>query len=393
VARPSLSRQGVAVTVSAGVAIAVGRVFGVIELYVIGAGFLAAVAVAVAYVSIRQPRIEAHRWIHPSVLIAGETGQVDIRLHHTGRFATPPLVLEEPVMRTMTEDQVARLSVAPLPPASVSTSGYRVPTTARGVVQVGPLRLVVSDVLGIARSTVTIADTDEIVVAPRTLVVDMPELGKGRLGRALLESSRRLGPGDFHGLREYAVGDELRSIHWRASARTNDLMVKEFSVEGLHRCTVVFDPSPGAHGSTSNFEHGVTAAVSLVSSAMRAGLSTRFVTAGGIDLRGPEVVNTTQRVLARIEPSDGPLPAIDNDMADGLVLLVVVTGSRHTASWRASRTISDPTITRVLVATNDVSDGADLSVAARSDDEFVAAWQTMVGRPATSMQTTPAGRS
>jgi hypothetical protein len=91
-------------------------------------------------------------------------------------------------------------------------------------------------------------------------------------------------------------------------------------------------------------------------------------------------------VLARIEPSDGPLPAIDNDMADGLVLLVVITGSRHAASWRASRAISDPTITRVLVATDDITDGAVLSVAARSDDEFVAAWQTMVGRPAASAQ-------
>jgi hypothetical protein len=170
-------------------------------------------------------------------------------------------------------------------------------------------------------------------------------------------------------------------------------MVKEFSVEGLHRCTVVFDPSPGVHGSRANFEHGVTAAASLVSSAMRAGLSTRFVTAGGIDLRGPEVVHTTQRVLARIEPIDGLLPSIDNDMTDGLVLLVVITGSRHAASWRASRAISDPSITRVLVTTNDITDGTALGVAARSDDEFVAAWQSMVGQPATSAQKAPAGGS
>ena len=108
--------------------------------------------------------------------------------------------------RTMTEEHVARLPVAPLRAGSVSSSGYRVPTATRGVVELGPLRLIVSDVLGVARSTTVVAGTSEIVVAPRTLTIDMPELGRGRLGAALLESSRRLGPGDFHGLREYAVG-------------------------------------------------------------------------------------------------------------------------------------------------------------------------------------------
>ncbi len=270
-ARTALTRQGVVVVGAGLVAIVIGRVFGIIELFVIGAGFLATAAVAVAYVAGRRPRIEANRWIHPTVLVAGDTGHVDVRLHNTGAFPTAPFVLEEPVARTLTEDHVARLPVPSMEAGSVSSSGYRVPTTVRGVVGLGPLQLIVSDVLGVARSTSVIAGTDEIVVAPRTLAVDMPELGRGRLGRALLESSRRLGPGDFHGLREYATGDEPRSIHWKASARSDDLMVKEFTVEGLHRCTVVFDPAIAVHGSTAGFEHGVTAAASLVSSAIRAG--------------------------------------------------------------------------------------------------------------------------
>ena len=86
-------------------------------------------------------------------------------------------------------------------------------------------------------------------------------------------------------------------------------------------------------------------------------------------------------MLARIEPSDRPLAALDNDMTDGLVLLVVVTGSHRAASWRTSATIADPTITRVLVATSGDVTGAPLGVSARSEDDFVAAWQAMVGHP------------
>ena len=378
--RPGLTRQGVAVIAAGVVAITVGRVFAIIELYVIGAAFFASVAVAAVYVSIRHPRVEASRWIHPSILVAGDTSHVDLQLSYTGRFSSAPFVLEEPVARTMTEDHVARLPVAALSARTMSSSGYRVPTAARGVIGLGPLRLIVGDALGLARSTTTIVGNDEIVVAPRTLPIDMPDLGRGILGKALLESSRRLGPGDFHGLREYATGDEPRSIHWRASARSDDLMVKEYRVEGLHQCTVVFDPAPGVHTSTANFEHGVTAAASLVTSAMRAALNTRFVTAGGVDLRGPDVVHNTQRVLSRIEPSEAPLAAFDTDMVDGLVLLVVVTGSRHAATWRHTQAVSDPTITKVLVTTNDDGAGVRLAVAARSDDEFVAAWQSLVGR-------------
>ena len=244
--RGSVTRQGVAVLGAGAVALAIGRVFGIIELYVIAAAFFASVAVATVYVRVRRPRIEARRWIHPSVLVAGDTGHVDIQLHHVGRISAAPFLLEEPVARTMTEDHVARLPVDALRPGSISSSGYRVPTTTRGVIGVGPLRLVLGDALGLARSTATVAGADEIVVAPRTLPIDMPELGRGTLGKALLESSRRLGPGDFHGLREYATGDEPRSIHWRASARSDELMVKEYTVEGLHQCTVVFDPAPGA---------------------------------------------------------------------------------------------------------------------------------------------------
>jgi uncharacterized protein (DUF58 family) len=380
-ARLSLTRQGVAVIAAGAVAVAVGRVFGIIELFVIGAAFFAAVVVAVIYVWARRPRIEADRWIHPSLLVAGDTGQVDLRLRHVGAVASAPFVLEEPVVRTMTSDHVARLPVASLRSGTTSTSGYRMPTTSRGLISLGPLRLIVGDPLGIARSADSIVGIDEIVVAPRTLPIDMPTLGRGQLGRALLASARRLGPGDFHGLRKYAIGDEPRSIHWKASARGDDLMVKEYAVEGLHQCTVIFDAAPGVHANNANFEQGVTAAASLVRSAMRAGLTTRFVTAGGIDLRGPDVVATTLRVLAQIEPSEAPLASFDTDMVDGLGLLVIVTGSRRAVTWRTSQAVSDPTVTRVLVTTNDVGGPTRLTAAARSDHEFVAAWQSLVGQP------------
>lgn len=374
-----LTPHGVAATVGGVAALVVGRVFGVLELFVIGSALLAAACFALVYVRVRRPRLEATRWIHPTVLVAGDVGRVDIHLLQRGHLRSAASTLSETVRRSTGESQVARLPLPALGRSTRTTSGYRLPSTSRGVIDIGPLHVQLRDPLGMAVSEKVVAGHDEVAVAPRVVMIDMPELGQGRLGAALLDRARRLGPGDFHGLREYARGDEPRSIHWRASARTDTLMVKEHAIEGLHRCTVIFDASSDGHRDRAGFERGVTIAASVVTSAARAGLTTRFLTAGGVDLRGPEVAVHTMRVLARIEPSNLPIAAPQHDTDDGLGLLIVVTGSRRSPAWIHARGGTDPTSTALAVTTAEHA-GATMSVTARSTEEFVAAWQQLVGR-------------
>lgn len=374
-----LTRPGLVVVGAGVIAVIIGRTFAVIELFVIGSALFAAAVFAVGYVRLRRPRLVAARWIHPSVLVAGDTGRVDIHLDHEGHLRSAPFTLCESVHRTMGDPHEARLPIAALPAKSRTSSGYRLPSAVRGVIELGPLRVEVRDPLGLASTSTPVAGVDEVVVAPKSLVLGMPQLGQGVLGAALLDRARRLGPGDFHGLREYAQGDEPRNIHWRASARTDVLMVKEHTVEGLHRCTVVLDAAPGSHATPASFERGVTVAASLVNGAFRSGLATRFVTAGGVDLRGPEVSVNTMRVLARLEPSHAPSASLDRDTGDGLGLLIVVTGSRRGPAWRTAQAISDPTSTTLAVTTDEAA-ASRLAVGARSEDEFLAGWQSLVGR-------------
>lgn len=376
-----LTRHGYVLLFAGLAAVAIGRAFGVLELFVIGAACFAAVAAALAYIIARRPRVDAVRWVHPSVIVAGDTGRVDLHLHHRGRLRSAPFALRETVRRTMGEARIARLPVAPMSRGQRSSTGYPLPSAVRGVIVLGPLDVELCDPLGLACSVRTAVAVEEVVVAPRALLLDIPQLGQGVLGTVLLDKARRLGPGEFHGLREYADGDEPRTIDWKASARTDSLMVKEHTVEGLHRCTVVFDADPGSYGSPDSFERGVTAAASVVHSASRAGLSTRFVTAGGTDLRGPDVGATTLRVLARIEPSAAAPASLEHETGDGLGLVVVVTGGPRSAAWRAAQSIVDPTLTALLVSTEtSTASTPRLGVTARSDDDFIASWQRLTGR-------------
>jgi uncharacterized protein (DUF58 family) len=358
-------------------AIVVGRMFGVLELYLIGAAMVIAALLGLAVVAWRRPLVEVERWIRPSVLTAGDTGRVEVLVEAVGRSNSPAFELVEPVGPNRT----ARMAVAPLEPNTDVSAGYRIPTERRGVLTIGPLIAVRQDVLGLARSTTEVAGVDEVLVSPRAHSLVMPLLGQGILGRHLLAVAQRLGPGDFHSLRDYVEGDEPRTIHWRASARSEGLKVRQHSVEGLQRCVVLLDQHvPPGQGGEDAFERAVTAAASLVHSADRAGLTTRFVTTDGADVRGPDVAAQTLHLLARIGTSTAPTVPIERDPSEGLGLVVSIGTDPWTTTWAALDRIVDPALTAVGVYTMDIRHRVPLlAVDARSDEAFLRSWATLTG--------------
>jgi len=372
-----MTRYGVLAIAAGLIALAIGRAFGVVELFVIGAAFIGAVLAAFVYVLLRTPRVVGIRTVRPTILVAGDTGRVDLELHHGGALRSSRFGLRERVGRIGSAEHVAELTVEPLSARSAANAGYQLPTSNRGTISLGPLVAELRDPLGLLVRSRTVAGVDTVVVAPRAHLVDMPELGNGPLGRHLLAQARRLGPGEFHSLREYADGDEPRTIHWRASARSDKLLVKQHSVEGLRRMLVLLDNDPGSYADAASFERAVTVAASLVRSATHADLVTRFVS-GGTDLRGPDVGAESLRALAAIQPSSDPLPILDRDPGEGVGLLVVISGSMHGAGIRASRSVIDPTQATVPVTTDETS-RALIGAAARTEAEFLSTWRHLVG--------------
>jgi uncharacterized protein (DUF58 family) len=373
-----MTRYGALAIVAGLVSIGIGRTFGVIELFVIGAGFLGSFVAALAYVLLRTPHVVGVRRVRPSILVAGDTGTVDLDLRHQGAVRSTRFVLHERVRRANTSDHTAELTVEPMAAGGTVTAGYQLPTSVRGVIELGPLEAEVRDPLGLLRRTRLVAGSDRITVAPRAHSLGMPQLGSGPLGRHLLAQARRLGPGDFHSLREYVDGDEPRSIHWRASARGEALLVKQHAVEGLRRMLVVLDTDPASYADPTSFERAVTVAASLVHSGSQADLVTRFVS-GDVDLRGPDVAANALRILAQIQLATTPLPGLDRQPGEGIGLLVAIAGSRSATGVRRARGIVDPTQATVVVTTDDTARGP-IDVAARTEAEFLSSWNSLVGR-------------
>ena len=104
-------------------------------------------------------------------------------------------------------------------------------TNSRCDVESGPIHLVVSDVFGLFRRTLTTTQSIRIVVQPR--VFDIPGHITSR-SRGDNDEGRITGWGSQLSelVTEYNLGDELRRIHWRTSAKVGKLMVrKELSPE------------------------------------------------------------------------------------------------------------------------------------------------------------------
>lgn len=385
--RARSTRSGVGALVLAVVAVVAGRTFGVVELYIAGAALAVVPVLGWIAVAWRGLPLSVDRWVHPPIVTVGDVGRVDLTIVNPRRRRSARTAVIEPVGPTDT----ARLTVGSLAGGQQVEAAYRVPASQRGVLSVGPLELRRTDLLGVAMIRRVAAPVVEIVVAPRTHELTMPDLGRGILGRHLLVQAQRLGTGEFHSLREYVTGDEPRLIDWRASARTDGLKVRQNTTEGVRRCIVVLDSDersyPGADGDEA-FERAVEAAASLVHSADRAGLTTRFVTGPDTDLRGPEVAGATLRHLARVTPG-AALGDIERDPGEGLGLVVVVTPSASSSAWRHTETLLDPSLVRLGVAVGGAAERprGRLWVDATGIDDFVAGWEALTGHAGSA--TTP----
>ena len=85
--------------------------------------------------------------------------------------------------------------------------------------------------------------------------------------------TRRSGSGlEILGCREYAVGDDIRRINWRASARQNDLIINLFEQEQMTDVNIIVDARAHMHlqiGSVRTFDLVVRAAASMASYFLR----------------------------------------------------------------------------------------------------------------------------
>ena len=157
--------------------------------------------------------------------------------------------------------------------------------------------------------------SSEVVVYPAVAPV-APEMLR-QLGDAGHAPTRRRGRGtDLYNLRGYRAGDDPRLIHWRSSAKTPALMVRELEAETTEDTRLVL--VGGRTRDPQALEAGLSEATALAIHLIRAGAGVELVGPGFFVRlgRGRGHLRRLLTTLALYDPdAPPPIPMDDGDMS------------------------------------------------------------------------------
>ena len=239
------------------VSLTLGLVFGWLEFSVAGILAVATLALCVLF-TIGKPKLEAWIQLTGRSVVVGERAAGLLHVRNAATRRNWGARLDLPV-----GENNASFSLPSLRPGEITSEEFRIPTTRRGLITVGPARSVQGDPFALTGRETRWTEELELYVHPVT--VSLPGRQTGFVHDLEGHASSHLSSSDmnFHALRPYVAGDDRRHVHWRSTARTGRLMVRQFEESRMSRVAVSLDTGRSAYLDEEEFELGVSAAASV----------------------------------------------------------------------------------------------------------------------------------
>ncbi len=283
-------------------AFVIAVVFGWSEFTYLATTLLAAFLIALGYVFGRAT-YAVQLELNPHRVVAGERALGQMTVTNSGEKGLLPVRMELPVGNGLAEFIIPGLAAA-----AVHEELFAVPTHRRAVIVAGPAESVRGDQLGLLRRAVRWTDPVELFVHPVTARLRTSAAGLVRDLEG--EITKKITNNDisFHALRAYVPGDALRNVHWRTSARTGQLMVRQFEETRRSQLTIVHSAESAGYASDDEFELGVSVTASLALQVIRDGTRVSVVTEARMLKTATPVALLDDS--CRIEPSTGTFPTL-----------------------------------------------------------------------------------
>jgi uncharacterized protein (DUF58 family) len=348
-----LTRRGWCTLAAAVVLVALGVVAGYPVLVTLGAIAVGAVVAAVG-VAGRRPRVEVIRELFPDRVERGGRAGVTLRVHNPGSRRQAGFTAVDRV-------GADRVTVAVRPLGAGAEQSYlnELPTGRRGRHEVGPMSLRRADALGLGGSELLIGETATLWVYPKTHPMRAVAGGlplHHHDGEATETSPR--GSLDVREVRAYVPGDEVRHLHWKATARTGQLMIRDYADPHQPRFTVLLDNRREIRTS-AEFEEAVELAASLIVAAAAADHRCQLVTPGGADVSTTSGSDAVQRYLEELcvvtRAQEAGLPLVPAALARAGGGTLVVISTAISADDRAALVGMRPRYADVVVVAMDGS--------------------------------------
>ena len=184
--------------------------------------------------------IQAYRTLSPR-FSNGDDNPVSIRIESNYPFAIHTDVIDEVPPIFQRRDILFKADVRRLGEATIT---YQLRPTERGVYSFGRVRVFASTLLGLVERRFTCCEPQDVKVYPSYLMLRQYELlaMSNNLTEMGIKRIRRIGHNtDFEQIKDYVVGDDYRTINWRATARRHQLMVNVYQEERSQQVFSVID--------------------------------------------------------------------------------------------------------------------------------------------------------
>ncbi|CCE75275.1 DUF58 domain-containing protein [Clavibacter nebraskensis] len=299
---PHPTLRGIALLAAGVAAFAGAFIAGRREFVFIGVALLALPLLAAVWLVIARVRLHVERTFTSEVVESGTATTVTVSVANAGSMPTP---------RSWVLDLVPGSDGA-MPPAELpslrglargsrrSTARpvlrYDLTPERRGVHEVGPLAVEEHDPFRLMGLRHVAGGTSRLVVTPRLADLEAEPGGQvSSEGESERVQRRADGGEDDLGTREYRAGDPLRRVHWRATARHGELMVRQEEQRSSPRSLVLLDTRAAGYPPHDDdgdgdraFERAVAFAASVAVHLQRGGYAVHLIeTAAGSDRQAP----------------------------------------------------------------------------------------------------------
>lgn len=228
-------------------------------------------------------RLAASRSVEPPRVSVGERATVHLRLANSARIPTGVLLVEDSIPFTL--GARPRFVLDHVWSRFRRDVTYAIDPVVRGRYKVGPLTVRVTDPFGMVELRRAFSEVGTLIVTPTVhplptvrLVGEWNGSGESR-PRAIAAAGE-----EDATIRAYRTGDDMRRVHWRATAHHGELMVRREEQPWQSRATILLDTRTSGHtgeGIDSSLEWSVTAAASIGVHLSERGYAVRLATDHG----------------------------------------------------------------------------------------------------------------
>ena len=275
-------------------------------------------------------RTVENRGAGTSDLFEDDTVGLAIELRNTSLLPKSLITIRERCPLAAPANVEQGFLIAALAPRGRISAGYQVECYHRGVFKFEPIEVETSAPFGLFRARRTLEAPLELTVYPMVLPMGTT-FNPGYLQGHTPDNSPPVTSGKFRGSREFQRGDRLRNIHWRNTARSGRLMVKEFDRTPQGEVRLAFNPGfESGNGRDTTLEYAVKIAAGVARRCFLDGRPFRMWPTGPEG--GPTTWHGVLEHLARLESrTDDSIPQLLSHRGlPGVSVMVVSAGDRNT---------------------------------------------------------------